>query len=120
MGTMHKLARHNYWRDGFKDQLTVAYKDALLTSVRKDTEKFTEAGQYLDSIVSDQFVKFDVDKKRIRKNMAAKIARREATRLIESADRRIVHWIFDPKIPVQETPFAMKFGKMLEGELQAY
>ena len=44
MGTMHKLARHNYWRDGFKDQLTVAYKDSLLTSVRKDTEKFSEAG----------------------------------------------------------------------------
>ena len=27
MGTMKKLAENSYWRDGFKDQLTVAYKD---------------------------------------------------------------------------------------------
>ena len=27
MGTMTQLAEHSYWRNGFKDQLTVAYKD---------------------------------------------------------------------------------------------
>ena len=27
MGTMRKLAENSYWRDGFKDQLTVAFKD---------------------------------------------------------------------------------------------
>ena len=27
MGTMKKLAENSYWRDGFKDQLTVAFKD---------------------------------------------------------------------------------------------
>lgn len=53
MGTMQKLARHSYWRDSFKDQLTVAYKDSLLTSVRKDTEKFCQSGQYLDDMVRD-------------------------------------------------------------------
>ena len=27
MGTMNQLAEHSYWRDGFRDQLTVAFKD---------------------------------------------------------------------------------------------
>ena len=37
--------------------------------------------------------------------MVAKNARREKSRAIESADRRIVHFIFDPQQPIQMTPF---------------
>lgn len=40
MGTMQQLADHSYWRDSFKDQLTVAFKDHILSSVLTDTMKF--------------------------------------------------------------------------------
>ena len=39
MGTMQQLNDETYWRDSFQDQLTVAYKDQLLSSVLIDTQK---------------------------------------------------------------------------------
>ena len=47
--------------------------------------------------------------------MVAKNARREKSRAIESADRRIVHFIFDPQQPVEKTPFAQKFSQLMAG-----
>ena len=55
--------------------------------------------------------------------MVAKQTRREKSRLIESADRRIVHFIFNPSqpdetkggIPVKQSPFTRKFVQLLEG-----
>ena len=45
---------------------------------------------------------------------------REKSRLIESADRRIVHFIFDSKKPCLETAFAQKFSKMMAEELEEF
>ena len=39
MGTMQQLNDETYWRDSFQDQLTVAHKDQLLSSVLIDTQK---------------------------------------------------------------------------------
>ena len=47
--------------------------------------------------------------------MVAKNARREKSRAIESADRRIVHFIFDPQQPIQMTPFTQKFHQLMQG-----
>ena len=55
--------------------------------------------------------------------MIAKQTRREKSRLIESADRRIVHFIFNPSqpdedkggCPVKQSPFTRKFVQLLEG-----
>ena len=52
--------------------------------------------------------------------MAIVQANREKSRLIESADRRIVHFIFDPKQPSIETGFAQKFGKLMIEELDQF
>ena len=38
------------------------------------------------------------------------------SRLIESADRRIVHFIFNHGLPVKESPFTRKFQKFMEGK----
>ena len=51
MGTMTQLNENSYWRDGFKDQLTVAFKDTLLGSVLNDTQKFDHAGGLIDGLV---------------------------------------------------------------------
>ena len=37
--------------------------------------------------------------------------------MIESKDKRIVHFIFNPKVPIQETPFARKYKRLLDGTL---
>ena len=47
--------------------------------------------------------------------MYAKQNRREKSRLIESTDRRIVHFIFNPGQPSKVSPFTRKFIKFLEG-----
>ena len=47
--------------------------------------------------------------------MIAKQNRLQKSRLIESADRRIVHFIFNPGQPVKVSPFTRKFIKMMEG-----
>ena len=123
MGTMTQLNENSYWRDGFKDQLTVAFKDSLLGSVLNDTQKFEHAGGMIDGLVSEQLDSFGQTKARVKSSMVAKQTRREKSRLIESADRRIVHFIFNPSQPdedkggnpVKQSPFTRKFTQLLEG-----
>ena len=52
-GAMTQLAEHSFWRDGFKDQLTVAFKDQLLSSVLTDTQKAQHTNTLLNGIVTD-------------------------------------------------------------------
>ena len=47
--------------------------------------------------------------------MISKQNRREKSRLIESVDRRIVHFIFNPGQPTKVSPFTRKFIKLCEG-----
>jgi hypothetical protein len=47
--------------------------------------------------------------------MISKQSRREKSRLIESNDRRIVHFIFNPGQPTKISPFTRKFVKIIEG-----
>lgn len=117
MGTMKKLAKNNVWRDSFKDQLTVAYKESLLQAVRGDTDKFGRAFCYLDDKVASQLEAFADRKLEIRRQMIDKTSLREMSRLIESNHKRIVHFTFDPKQPVTETPFTQKFCKLIDDSL---
>lgn len=63
----------------------------------------------------DQLKAFGDAKTRIKSQMVAKQSRREKSRLIESADRRIVHFIFNPNQPVKMSPFTRKFIKLMDG-----
>ena len=47
--------------------------------------------------------------------MISKQSRREKSRLIESNDRRIVNYIFNPGQPTKISPFTRKFTKIIEG-----
>ncbi len=47
--------------------------------------------------------------------MLSKQIRREKSRLIESADRRIVHFIFNPGQKVKISPFTRKLVMMMKG-----
>ena len=72
MGTMQQLNERSYWRDSFQDQLTVAYKDSLLSSVLTDTQKSNHNSEMLDNIVVDQLEVFGKEKMHIKSNMMAK------------------------------------------------
>ena len=45
---------------------------------------------------------------------------REKSRIIESSDRRIVHFIFNPQQENTETPFSKKFNKLMNEELDEF
>ena len=77
--------------------------------------KFTHAGGLVDGLVDDQLEKFAEEKSRIKAATVAKQTRREKSRLIESADRRIVHFIFSPGQTPTMSPFTVKLTKLLEG-----
>ena len=59
-------------------------------------------------------------KSNIRQAMTIKNANRATSRLIESSDRRIVHFIFDPKQQATETEFSKKFQKLIDNNLAAF
>jgi len=52
--------------------------------------------------------------------MNLRTAQREATRLIESASRRIVHFIFNPMTTAPITPVARKFQLLMDGKLEEF
>ncbi len=52
--------------------------------------------------------------------MQQKIQRKEKVRQIESKERRTVHFLFNPNVPSKITPFARKYAKLLEGNLQEF
>ena len=115
MGTMTQLSEQSFWRDTFKDQLSVAFKDQLLGNVLKDSNKFNQAGGLVDGFVANQFSTITKQKDSIKSSMVAKNARREKSQAIESLDRRIVHFIFDPQQPIDKTPFTQKFSHLMAG-----
>lgn len=52
--------------------------------------------------------------------MKSKAVLREATRVIESAHKRIVHFVFNPKQKLKVTPFTKKFNLLLTGDLEQF
>ena len=75
----------------------------------KDSNKFNQSGAMINNFVGNQFKTITEQKSSIKGAMVAKNARREKSRAIESVDRRIVHFIFDPQQPRDNTPFTQKF-----------
>ena len=46
--------------------------------------------------------------------------KKEKVRMIESKDKRIIHFLFNPKVPVQETNFSRKYIKLLDGSMDEF
>ena len=54
----------------------------------------------------------------IKKDIDSQKQKKEKVRMIESNDKRIVHFLFDPKLPVEESPFVRKYQKLLDGIME--
>lgn len=59
-------------------------------------------------------------KTQIKEAIKNKAALKEATRVIESTSRRIVHFVFNPKQKCKVTPFIKKLNLMLSGDLDQF
>jgi len=68
MGTMKQLAKHSFWRDSFKDQLSVTFKDDLLSQVFTENSKYTQAGSLLDTLAVDHMDAIKTQKEQIKNN----------------------------------------------------
>lgn len=106
---MKALADKNNWRDTFKDQLHVDYKDWLYNAVEKNLSNKSKAKFEQDSICGTQFTDIGKQKDPIKKKVHYFIEQKERGRAIESKDRRLVHFIFNTQLPSEVSPFARKF-----------
>lgn len=52
--SMQSLADNNHWRDSFKDQLNVDFKDWMYSSIAKNLENKTKSSNFKDDICNDQ------------------------------------------------------------------
>jgi len=69
----------------------------------------------LDGIVTDKLNVFGKEKESIKTNIVAKQTRLAKSRLIESADQRIFHFIFNTGQKSKISAFARKFEKLMDG-----
>lgn len=119
-GTLASLAQKSYWRETVKDQLSISYKHFLNEKTHSDSEKHHNAEQFLDSILNQEMQSLS-DSKQLIKHQNKEVAqKKEATRVIESNSRRVVHFVFDPCQHTKVTPFTRKFKLMLENDLDTF
>lgn len=117
-GTLLHLSQNNYWRDSFDDQLQISFKHFLTEKTLADSNQAIVAENFINQSVSDEMSRLATIKQSIKDSMKSKAGLREATRVIESTSRRIVHFVFNPKQKCKVTPFCRKFNLMLQGDLE--
>ena len=52
--TLQGLTENACWRDSFKDQLGVSYKDTVYNKVMSEVNKRQQAGHFVEGIVQDK------------------------------------------------------------------
>ena len=70
--------------------------------------------------MTDQLQQFSLSKETIKNKVKDQAAFKEATRVIESANKRIVHFVFNPKQKSLQSPFVKKLNLLLAGDLQQF
>lgn len=85
---MKFLAEHSYWRDSFKDQLTVSFKDHLYSQVQGDQAKRNNSEGFLDRVIATNLNLFAKTKQDIKNETEANQRRNAKRRAIESNDER--------------------------------
>ena len=51
--SMEHLASKNHWRDTFKDQLNVDFKDWMYNSIAKNLENKAKSGSFKDGVCNE-------------------------------------------------------------------
>jgi hypothetical protein len=114
---MQFLADKNHWRDTFKDQLNVNFKEWMMNSVATTLENKAKSNNFKNSVADEQLQKIGSAKDPIKKRVQFNLRQKETFRMIESKDRRIVHYMFNSGLPPIVTAFSRKYSWMLDGSL---
>lgn len=118
--SMQYLADKNHWRNTFKDQLNVDFKDWMYNSIAANLENKQKSSNFKDAICTDQLVRIGTEKDPIKRSVRFTLEQREKSRQIESKDKRTVHFLFHPGVPSKISPFARKYQRFREGNLEAF
>jgi hypothetical protein len=116
---MQYLADKNHWRDTFKDQLNVDFKDWMYDSIARTLENKEKSSKFKDGICQEQLKDIGTEKDPIKRTVRFNLEAKEKSRQIESKDKRTVHFIFNTGVPSRISPFARKYQKFLDGTMQA-
>jgi len=67
--SMQYLVDNSYWRNSFKDQLQVNYKDWLYKKIHEDKQKDVKARTYIDELCQEQIEEAGKAKGPIKRNI---------------------------------------------------
>jgi len=107
--SMQHLADKNHWRDTFKDQLNVDFKDWMYDSIARTLENKEKSSQFKDGLCKDQLKEIGTEKDPIKRTVRFNLEAKEKSRQIESKDKRTVHFMFNTGAPSRISPFARKY-----------
>lgn len=65
-GTLEHLAEHSFWRDSFKDQLNVLFKNHVVDLTVNEKSKAKQTASYLENIINTYLSKIVEDKKELK------------------------------------------------------
>ncbi len=112
--SMQYLADKNHWRNTFKDQLNVDFKDWLYDSVSQNLTNKTRSKNFKDGICNTQISTISKEKDPIKKTVKFNLEQKEKSRQIESKDKRVVHFLFNSGLPTKISPIARKMKLHLQ------
>ena len=107
--SMQYLADKNHWRDTFKDQLNVDFKDWMYDSIARTLENKAKSSNFKDSICQEQLKDIATEKDPIKRSVKFNLEAKEKSRQIESTDKRTVHFLFSTGQLSKVSPFARKY-----------
>ena len=92
----------------------------MYSSVTQNLENKAKAAVFKDGIADEQITKIGAEKDPIKKRVRFNLEKKEKFRVIESKDKRIVHFLFKPNVPTKESTFARKYKRFLDGTLAEF
>ena len=90
-----------------------------MNSVATTIENKAKSSTFKNSVCDEQLQKIGMAKDPIKRRVQFNLAKKEKFRVIESKDKRIVHYMFNSGLPSIITSFSRKFSRMLDGTLQS-
>ena len=92
----------------------------MYSSVAQNLENKAKACVFKDGIANEQLNKIGAEKDPIKKRVTFNLEKKEKFRVIESKDRRIVHFLFKPNVTTKISAFCRKYKRFLDGTLEEF
>jgi len=92
----------------------------MYSSITTNLQNKVKAGTFKDQIFNEELDKIGKEKEPIKRKVHFNLESKAKTRLIESKDKRIVHFMFNPGVTATISPFCRKYSKHLDGSLEDF